>query len=324
MTRFSTNSIIILLFIFATAVSGFAQNGWRSRKIEKAGDLVAVDFINSKRGFIAGDDGFLAVTNDGGVSWTKQDIGTQENINEIYFRNEKNGYLVAGRKLFITADSGNSWRETVIFSAGEFREGVPEFLSIRFADKNRGHAIGSVLNKKDEVIDSLVMRTDDGGQTWHRIKVPSKRELFHLDFSGKSDGWIVGDHGIILATRDGGISWKPQNWGTVRALYNVDFQYDNIGYAVGGGGTILRTENGGETWVTSSSNVMSTLLRVDFADSKNGWIVGRDGTVLRSSDKGKTWLQQASNTKAHIYGLYMMKKTGWAVGQNGILFEYDR
>jgi len=313
-----------LLVILTAAAGTFAQSGWRSRKIDKAGDLVAVYFINAKRGFIAGDDGFLAVTNDGGSNWKKHEIGTRENINEIYFRNDKNGYLVAGRKLFITSDSGNTWRETVIFNAGEFKEGVPEFLSIRFADKNRGHAIGSVLNKKDEVIDSLVMRTDDGGATWHRIKVPSKRELFHLDFSGRSDGWIVGDHGVILATNDGGVSWRLQNSGTTRALYNVDFQNDNIGYAVGGGGTILRTENGGENWITSPSNIRSTLLRVDFADNNNGWIVGRDGTVLRSSDKGRTWVQQASNTKTHIYGLFMMKKTGWAVGQNGSLFEYDR
>ncbi len=313
-----------MLFILVLAAGGFAQNGWRSRNIDKAGDLVAVCFINSKRGFIAGDDGFLAVTNDGGERWTKQEIGTNENINEIYFRNDENGYLVAGRKLFITSDSGNSWRETVIFNAGEFREGVPEFLSIRFSDKNRGHAIGSVLNKKDEVIDSLVMRTEDGGQTWQRIKVPSKRELFHLDFSGKSDGWIVGDRGMILVTHDGGLSWKEQRSGTTRALYSVDFQNDEIGYTVGGGGTILRTENGGETWVISPTSIKSNLLRVDFTDSKNGWIIGRDGTVLRSSDKGKTWVQQATNTKAHIYGLYMMKKAGWAVGQNGLLFEYDR
>ncbi len=317
---------IILTIIIAafTAAAAFGQTGWSSRKIESSGDLVAVCFVNSKRGFVGGDAGYFAATNDGGATWTTQDIGTTDDINEIYFRNEKDGYLVAGGNLLITSDSGRTWRETTIFNAGEFKEGKPEFLSIRFADKNRGHAIGSVLNKNDQVIDSLMMRTVDGGATWQRIAVPSKRELFHMDFSGKADGWIVGDRGVILATSDGGVTWRLQDSGTTRALYNVDFQNDNVGYAVGGGGTILRTENGGNTWTATPAGVTSTLLRVDFADSSNGWIVGRDGVILRSSDKGKSWVKQNVPETANIYGLYMMKKKGWAVGQTGMLFEYER
>src|SRR5690606_19642425 len=96
-----------------------------------------------------------------GATWTTQDIGTTDDINEIYFRNEKDGYLVAGGNLLITSDSGRTWRETTIFNAGEFKEGKPEFLSIRFADKNRGHAIGSVLNKNDEDIDRSEEHTSE-------------------------------------------------------------------------------------------------------------------------------------------------------------------
>ena len=288
------------------------------------GDLVAVSFTSADSGWIAGDKGYLASTTDGGRTWRKYTLNTTEDINEIYFRNEKNGYLVAGRKLFVTSDAGATWRETVIYRAGDFRNSTPEFLSIRFADKKNGLVVGSVLNRGGEVIDSLVMRTEDGGETWRRVVVPSKTELFHLDYNGSSHGWIVGDEGVILATVDGGNTWILQNSKTKLALFNVDFRDDDEGYAVGEKGIILRTENGGLNWEkVLATNVSATLMRVDFADDKNGWIVGYGGTVLRSGDKGRTWTRQETGTSNHLYGLFMTKKYGWALGAKGSLLHYQ-
>ncbi len=320
-----------VVFAFLTLIAAqafYAQSSWQSVKSGSRGDLVAVYFTSAERGFVAGDAGYLAQTTDGGRTWTKQTISTTENINEIYFRNEKNGYVVAGKKMFATDDGGRSWREIKIYEPRDFRNGTPEFLSVRFADKKRGFIIGSVTKtygKDDErVVDSLVMRTDDGGETWARIIVPSKNELFHLDFINNTRGWIVGDGGLIFSTADGGVNWFAQNSRTTKTLYNVDFRDANEGYAVGEKGTILRTENGGGTWQTVKTNFPNTFMRVDFADDKNGWIVGYGGTILRSSDRGKTWILQDSNTKERLYGLFMMKKYGWAVGANGLVIQYLR
>ena len=322
---FSKKLFLIVSALFLSAQLITAQPGWKVHKPDGSGDLVAIHFISAEKGWIAGDDGYLASTADGGKTWTKYPLHTTENINEIYFRNDKNGYLVAGKKMFVTVDSGEIWRETLFYRASEFRNGSPEFLSIRFADKKRGLAIGSVLNKKgDTVLDSLVMRTEDGGETWRRVIVPSKTELFHLDFSGSSHAWIVGDRGLILASVDSGATWKVQPSGTDRALFNIDFRDDNEGYAVGGKGTILRTENGGATWEKVQTTFPETFKRVDFADNKNGWIVGFGGSILRSSDKGKTWIRQESMTKANLYGLYITKKYGWAVGARGVIIEYRK
>lgn len=319
---------LFLLVVLSAALSAAnAQSGWAGLSTPQNVDLVAVFFINDRNGWVAGDDGFLAVTNDGGRNWAKVPLNITDNINEIYFRSEKDGYLVAGRKMFVTSDGGRSWNETAIFRQGTFRPLIPEFLSIRFADKKRGIVVGSLLRQtKDDliVVDSLVMRTTDGGESWHRIQMPTKTELFHLDYNGSSHGWIVGDNGVILATTDAGQTWTKQNSGTTNALFNVDFRDDDEGYAVGENGTILRTDNGGRTWTRVITNFTETLLRVDFADDKNGWIVGRSGSILRSSDKGRTWIKQESTTKNHLYGLFMSKRYGWAVGANGVVIGYQR
>lgn len=314
-------AILFSLFLLFTS-NVVSQSSWRNVNAGTDVDIVSVHFTSSGKGWIAGDDGFLASTTDGGKSWTRFPLNTTENISEIYFRNDDNGYLVAGRKMFLTRDGGKNWQETVLFRASDFPNAIPEFLSIKFADKKRGVVVGSVLNRNEEVIDSLVMKTEDEGQTWQRIRVPSKTELFHLDFDGSNRGWIVGDKGIILATTNGGTSWTQQRSGTQRALYNVDFRDSKAGYAVGGGGTILRTENGGDDWELITTNFPSTFMRVDFADDKNGWIVGHRGTVLRSGDKGRTWVKQESGTENSLFGLYIVKRYGWAVGADGTVIEH--
>lgn len=317
------SALFLIVFLFASSFV-FAQGGWKVVKTETTGDLVAVYFTSADRGWIAGDNGYLAGTTDGGRTWTKVPLATTEDINEIYFRNESNGYLVAGRKMFMTNDAGNSWRETVIYKPADFRGFTPEFLSIRFADKRRGLVVGSVLNRKGDVVDSLVMRTEDGGETWKRLIVPTKTELFHLDYNGSSHGWIVGDGGVILATTNGGSNWSLQNSGTKQALFNVDFRDDNEGYAVGELGIILRTENGGANWTRVITDIKESLMRVDFADDKNGWIVGHRGIILRSFDKGKSWVRQESNATGHLYGLFITKRYGFAVGAKGLAVIFQK
>ncbi|MBV9215410.1 MAG: hypothetical protein JO053_04465 [Acidobacteria bacterium] len=315
----------IILLISLWGVVGFGQ--WSALPSGVTNDLVAVFFTSPDRGWIAGDGGFLASTADGGRSWTPYDLGTTEDINEIYFRNDNNGYLVAGRKMFVTQDAGRSWRETRIFRQGDFGSGRPEFLSIRFSDKKRGYVVGSVLRTRageDVVTDSLLMRTEDGGETWHRIPVPSKTELFHLDFDGNSRGWIVGDNGVILASTDEGNTWTKQASGTTMPLYNVDFRSATEGYVVGKGGTILMTQNGGLSWQPIRTQFKETLMRVDFVDDKNGWIVGYNGDVLRSTDRGFTWFKQNSGTTNRLYGLFMDKKFGFAVGAKGTVLSYKK
>jgi photosystem II stability/assembly factor-like uncharacterized protein len=316
------SKLLLVSFVIILESSVYSQSGWAANRSGTTSDLVAVYFTSAEKGWIAGDKGYLASTIDSGRTWKKYPLNTTEDINEIYFRNEDNGYLVAGRKMFVTRDAGATWRETIIYRPSEIKNGTPEFLSIRFADKKRGLAVGSILGRNGDVVDSLVMRTGDGGETWQRVIVPSKGELFHLDYNGSSHGWIVGDDGVILATVDGGDTWILQNSKTRLALFNVDFRDDDEGYAVGEKGIILRTENGGLTWERVTHDNTVTLMRVDFADDKNGWIVGYGGTVLRSSDRGKTWVRQDSKTAGHLYGLYITKKYGWAVGTKGTVLSY--
>lgn len=322
---FNRRNAVLCAFCFALLANfASAQSGWNQVKRGGTGDLVAVFFTSSDKGWVGGDNGYLARTTDGGRTWMQQTLNSEENVNEIYFRNDKIGYLLAGRRIYITRDGGDTWRENIVVNRSDFQNGKPEFLSLRFTDKKRGWIVGSVSNQKDEVVDSLVLHTTDGGETWQRVVVPAKQELYHLAFVSNSEGWIAGDKGLILATTDGGESWIKQDSGTTASLYNVSFRDSESGIAVGGEGTIIRTEDGGRTWVKARSNFPKSLLRVSFTDDRTAWAVGSAGTILRTDDAGRTWVKQNSQTADSLYGLFINRKNGWAVGKKGTILQYQR
>src|SRR5689334_18303861 len=252
----------LLLFVCAASPARAQNGGWTGgRQGVQGSDLNAVYFTDSKRGWVGGDGGLVFHTEDGGRTWARQTLATKESVNDIYFRDKEDGYLLVVNQIYTTGDSGQTWNLSNRFLAQTFGGASPELYSVRFTSKKRGWIVGS-LSRGDNVVDSLVLYTTDGGTSWQRQRVPVPDELIHLDFDGDKRGWIVGSGGRILHTGDGGDTWTLQESGTRAALYHVDFQGGDDGWAVGEKGTILRTTDGGATWRPVPSPVRSTLLSV--------------------------------------------------------------
>ncbi len=316
--------LVATVFLFVVAALARSQQGWVATRVALPGqDLNTVYFLDNKRGWVGGDKGFLSHTEDGGHSWVNQLVQTTAAINDIYFRDKDAGFLLAGNAIFATRDDGASWNEVRRFLPREFDGADVELYSVRFSSKKKGWVVGSV-SKRDRVVDSILVYTDNGGETWQRQRAPSQLELIHIDFANDKRGWIAGTEGTILATVDGGQTWTRQESGTTATIYHIDFRSDKKGLAVGERGTILRTSDGGVTWTPVVVKTQATLLNVQLVSDDNGWVVGRSGTILRSDDAGLTWIEQEPGTKQNLYGLYFVKKIGWAVGGDGMLLRYEQ
>jgi photosystem II stability/assembly factor-like uncharacterized protein len=312
------------IFLFATSWPAKSQQGWVGTQIAPAGqDLNTVFFLDNKRGWAGGDSGFLTRTEDGGHIWIKQVVETTAPINDIYFRDKDAGFLIAGNAIFITRDNGTRWSEVRRFLAREFDGADVELYSVRFSSKKKGWVVGSI-SKHEHVIDSILLSTDNAGETWQRQRAPSRLELIHIDFANDKRGWIAGAEGTILATVDGGQTWTKQESGTTATIFHIDFRSEKRGLAVGERGTILRTSDSGVTWTPVVVKTHSSLLNVQFVGDDNCWAVGRSGTILRTDDAGLTWIEQESGTKQNLYGLSFVKKFGWAVGGDGMLLRYEQ
>lgn len=324
-TRFWQSRLLLAgLLLTAVATPAMSQQGWTATRVGPAGqDLNTVYFLDSKRGWVGGDKGFLSRTDDSGQSWVQQTVDTTKAINDIYFRDKDAGFLIAGNAIFTTRDNGTRWTEVRRFLPTEFDGADVELYSVRFTGKKKGWVVGSV-SKDEHVIDSILLTTENAGETWHRQRAPSRLELIHLDFANEKRGWIVGTGGTILATTDAGETWTKQESGTKATIYHVDFRGEKRGLAVGERGTVLRTADGGASWTPVDITMKSTLLNVRFVDDDTGWTVGRGGTILRTGNAGATWIAQESGIRQNLYGLYFVKKIGWAVGGDGMLLRYEQ
>lgn len=165
------------------------------------------------------------------------------------------------------------------------------FLSVAFADENRGFAGGPA---------STLWVTSDGGRTWgpQVIDTALVATVRDVEFADAQHGWAIGSFfsGIVWMTVDGGDVWARRSVNIVP--FAIDFVDAQTGWVAGmpspfgGGGPIAKTTDGGTTWVMQARDVQEELRSVKFADRNHGIAAGRNGLVLMTSDGGATWTRK--------------------------------
>ena len=133
-----------------------------------------------------------------------------------------------------------------------------------------------------------------------------------------SDGWAVGDGGMIL--RYSGGSWGVVSSPTSKTLRSIFMFSQSDGWAVGDGGTILRFQ-GGPQWVMIGSPTTNDLRSVNLLDSNHGWIVGAGGTILHYD--GTVWSSASAFTSSNLNSVFQVNsQEAWAVGDSGTIIEW--
>jgi photosystem II stability/assembly factor-like uncharacterized protein len=161
--------------------------------------------------------------------------------------------------------------------------------------------------------------SEDGGESWHKGKVPTNRLLYSVSMANKDVGWAVGQLGTILRTEDGGHTWTLQpNLKVDEAthLFGVEAIDDQTAIAVGEWGGRISTNDGGKTWNDNSLTVgldHPQFVWLSFDDQERVrqgkkvyedvslqdvyclpggtrcWLIGEFGYVYISADRGQTW-----------------------------------
>ena len=289
--------------------------------------LHAVYFLDQNHGWVAGSNGTLVETLDGGATWEKLSVRTTDTLRDVYFADDHVGWLLAERDefklktndearsyLLKTEDGGLTWRSL-------FLEGVDANARLTravFVDGSNGWVFGET---------GVAFFTRDGGLHWTHQSLPTKHLLLGGTFVDAARGCLVGAGGTILKTSDAGTTWHV---GVVREGANVrlasaSFVTDRIGWAVGSAGHIYATTDGGGTWFAQRSNVDGDLLDVKFINAAEGWAAGASGMLLRTFDGGAHWFVEPSNVSRAIERLSVIDRThAWAVGFGGTILSYAR
>ncbi|HKP53866.1 MAG TPA: YCF48-related protein [Chloroflexia bacterium] len=170
------------------------------------------------------------------------------------------------------------------------------------------------------VTQSALAATNTG--TWERQSpMPTGEGLNSIDMVSSTEGWAVGEGGVILHTTDGAVTWSQQNSGTNQQLNAVRFKDASRGLAVGN--VLLYTTDGGQSWLQGSTTVpIGTLYNVEFADANTGFSAFGSNTVLKTTNGGQTWA--TVSMPAPVGSVQFFDSTnGVAFSTSGVLHTTD-
>ena len=130
------------------------------------------------------------------------------------------------------------------------------------------------------------MRTNNGGQNWSWIGIPTSSRIMDILFLNESFGWACGASGKIIRTTNYGLDWSLANSNVNVELRDIQFLNQLQGWSVGLNGAILHSLDGGANWYQEISGTNNNLYGVHFADSLIGYVVGDNGIILKTNNGG--------------------------------------
>lgn len=203
---------------------------WLTGPVTQGMFYASVKFEDDKLGWArrsASNNYGLAVTQDGGQTWTEQKLPYAV----VSLRLGAEAWVAGGSsgEIYVSRDKGANWKP--VFS------GTGAYLyAMAFSDAKTAWAAGH---------DGTLLKSDDAGATWASSKPAGINTLRDIRFANARVGWIVGDNGLILATVDGGKTWRPQASGTTAALSSIQIVDASTAWITGAGGVLLATGSGG-------------------------------------------------------------------------------
>ena len=155
--------LTILIFILSDSIT-FSQPRWVKVNSPVNVSLRNCVFTDNLHGWAAGDDGVIIHTSDGGYNFEIQNSTIPFYINDIFFLNNRLGWVVANEFLFSgttilsTTNGGEVWTFELFPDTSQF------FTNIYFRDSLNGFMSGFF---------GSIFKTSDGGNSWQQSMVDS-------------------------------------------------------------------------------------------------------------------------------------------------------
>ncbi|MBK8554166.1 MAG: hypothetical protein IPL53_25215 [Ignavibacteria bacterium] len=260
--------------------------------------MYAMD-INGNDMVVAGLDGRLNVSNDGGITWRNKNYSVgQYNYWSVYVQTG-NGKVWAGgnnASVMYSPDGGTNW---AFQRQNTNLDPINTIRAFSFVNSNTGYCVGGFQQHGT----TAAYKTTNGGTNWNTMTLPNNYQQQAVEFINANTGWVWG--GIsgfaasILKTTNGGTSWvsQPNNVAYNLIILAGDMADINNGYCISGN-KIFRTSNSGAMWnlITPTPFANSLSLNKIVALSPTNIIVGgsySDNTMInkvyKSINAGVTW-----------------------------------
>lgn len=308
--------------------------------------LTGVTFADALLGWVTTNQGKVAMTQDGGLTWKLVELEADYFLRHIHWRSGHLSVTGSDGRFWTSSDRGETWTSkpspTEYYLAASAINAVGERLVVGNAGTVlRGDALGNGLQfiskgSMQEVqglsvlapstwfaygANGLLLKSSDAGSTW-REQTGWDRYL-SATFRGHR-GLLAGYNGTLVYSEDAGENWHPAQSPTLDGpLFGVAWSDSNSAVAVGYGATLLRTTDAGHHWQPLRHQLelgQASLSAVCFKPNGTGFIAGYRGTLLSSQDGGETWSKVSLMSESNLYALsFRDDSVGMVVGAKGLV-----
>jgi len=274
---------------------------WRQAVVPVSSDLVAVCFATPEQGWIAGHDGVVLHSGDGGQTWHKQLDGRGL---EALLRAAVQGRAAAGdaRAARLLADIGR-----------DYERGTQQpLLGIWFSDARHGFAVGSF---------GILIATDDGGASWHswmeRIDNPELLHLFAVGDGGAGVPMMTSEKGTVFRLDAARQRFVATATGYAGSLFGFVAEPEGL-VVYGLRGNALRSTDGGASWRRLETGVTTGLNGGSAGPGPMLLLASQGGRVLASRDHGQSFQALAGLRAAPFAAVDMAGDAVVVAGLNGV------
>ncbi|MCZ6911439.1 MAG: YCF48-related protein [Proteobacteria bacterium] len=248
------------------------------------------------------------------------------------------GLVVVGARghILFSGDQGVAWKQSSVPTRATL-------TGVDFVTLDIGWAVGH---------DSIILHTDDGGETWSLQNHDPAAETPFLDvwFADEQNGLAIGAYGLMLATSDGGENWRqvlfaPETeagpaddedeegaWWESESESGGDFHLNDIMetrdrhlFIAAEAGNIYRSDDLGASWLTVSPDYQGSFFGVFEAGVGRVIAVGLRGHLYYTDDLGVNWVSVELPTEATLNsGIRLIGGTILVTGLGGaVLVSQD-
>ncbi|HMS33569.1 MAG TPA: YCF48-related protein [Ignavibacteria bacterium] len=321
---------IILTFLILTELH--SQTYWLRQQSPTSQNLKNVFFINSSTGWISGDSGFIARTNDSGNNWTIQNTNVINDIQALFFINERLGWAVTweifpdstsflGTRILKTTNGGDEWITYMYPEENRF------IKSIYFLDSANGFFAGAPLS---------ILYTTDAGMRWNFADTDTSLiigfPVENIKFVDSQTGYACGGFrdiaGSMWVSTNGGYNWRASVVGP-EPLNDLYIFNNSNAIASGGdfeyGSSTVRTTNLGNNWLYDTLGTFGVASGIDFRTAYEGWItLGIAQKFAYTKDTGRSWTNIFTPDSMPVFDVdFTDSIQGWAVGYSGCILKYN-
>lgn len=315
-------------FILWRSVAG----GWFPQNSQTTHDIRGVHFISKDTGWVAGANGYLRVTYNGGASWEERH--KDFSINAVSFKGHSVGWIAGEGGVVRKFVNEHDWRNIPSAQVGtteaiyDIQPASPDTAFLVGANGTLRRTVNAVQpqNKIGEILWSGMSIPVGEASAWTAVNSNTTKNLNAMAFLGTTTGIAVGADRTVVRTTDGGQTWSASivgagNNNAWRAIFALDA---NTAYIAGDGNgngnnsNLRRTTNGGATWTSVPTGINATLHGVAAASDSVGWIVGSSSLLYSTSNlKAGTPSWTNRNVGSGDYNAVNISSGNvWVVGNN--------